>query len=148
MSSTLYCASCRRTNKEGPNSVNTVAYQGVEWCAFCAAIKQTEGGLTYVSLPSPGRMYEAAEDDQISAWEDCYEKVPKKRILVKNAKTEIQRAWDLWDGDKVSDLSMFIFFSWLTRYRSYFLTFRCKGDQWQTVHSWLIQYEGQKKSRK
>ena len=145
MASILYCASCRRTNNGGPNGVTTVTYQGVEWCASCAAIKKTSEGLTYVSLPSPGRMYEGAEDDPINAWRDCYHKEPKKRIQVKKAKTEIQRAWELWEEDKSDGLSMFVFFGWLARYRPYFLTFRGKGDPWQTVHSWLIQHEGNKK---
>jgi len=90
-------------------------------------------------------MYEEAKDDPIDAWEDCFHKVPKKRIPVKKAKAEIQRAWELWEEDKSGDLSMFVFFGWLTRYRPYFLTFRGKGSQWQTVHSWLIQHEGKNK---
>jgi hypothetical protein len=90
-------------------------------------------------------MYDAAEDDPLTAWEDCYEKKPKKRILVRKAKAEIQRAWGLWEEDKSSEISMLAFYGWLTRYRPYFLTFRVKGDPWQTVHSWLIQYEWKKK---
>jgi hypothetical protein len=141
MSSILYCASCRRTNNGGLNGVTTVVYQGVEWCSSCAAIKKTPEGLTYVSLPSPGRMYEGAEDDPINAWEDCYHKEPKKRISVKKAKTEIQRAWANWDGNKSSNMAMFEFYGWLTRFRPYFLTFRGHGDPWQTVHCWLEDYE-------
>lgn len=144
MTPTLYCASCRRTNGGGPNGIATVTYQRVEWCTSCASIKKTPEGVTYVSFPSPGRMYESAEDDPIDAWEDCFHKEPKKRITVKKAKTEIQRAWELWEGDKSSNISMFAFFGWLTRHRPYFLTFRAKGDPWQTVHSWLIQHEGNK----
>jgi hypothetical protein len=87
-------------------------------------------------------MYESAEDDPVDAWEDCFHKEPKKRITVKKAKTEIQRAWELWEEDKSSNISMFAFFGWLTRHRPYFLTFRTKGNPWQTVHSWLIQHEG------
>ena len=93
-------------------------------------------------------MYEGAEDDPINAWEDCYHKEPKKRIPVKKAKAEIQRAWELWEGDKADDLSMFMFFGWLERYRPYFLTFSSNGGPWQTVHSWLIQYEGQKRRKR
>jgi hypothetical protein len=60
---------------------------------------------------------------------------------MKDAKSEIQRAWPMWDGDKRAKDSMFVFFRWLTRYRPYFLSFRSKGDPWQKVHSWLIQCE-------
>jgi hypothetical protein len=147
MTSSLYCASCRRPNKEGADGAKNIKFKGVEWCASCADIRQTEKGLTYVSMPSPGRMYERAEEDALTAWEDCYEKRIKKRILIKKAKNEIQRAWELWEEDKSSSESMFAFFCWLTRYRPYFLTFRCSGDPWQTVHAWLIQYEGQKRRR-
>ena len=145
MTSNLHCASCGRADNAGPNGVKTITYKEVKWCTSCAAIEQTVEGATYVSMPSPGRMYEGAVDDPLNAWEDCYEKKPKKRILVKKAKAEIQRAWELWEGDKASDLLMFTFFGWLSRHRPYFLTFRSNGDPWQTVHSWLIQYEGQKK---
>ena len=145
MNSSLYCASCGRTDSEGTNGVNTVTFQGVKWCASCAAIEQTPEGTTYILMPSPGRMYEGSENDPLNAWEDCFSKKPKKRILVKKAKSEIQRAWELWEGDKASNLSMLTFFGWLTRHRPYFLTFRGKGDTWQTVHSWLIQHEGKKK---
>jgi hypothetical protein len=144
MTSTLYCASCRRSNKEGANGVKTFMLQGMEWCTNCADIKQTNTGTKYVSMPSPGRMFERKEEDPLSAWEDCYAKKIKKRIIVKKAKSEIQRAWELWEEDKSNSESMFGFFCWLTRFRPYFLTFRSKGDPWQTVHSWLIQYENKK----
>lgn len=140
MNQKLYCASCGRTDSEG-----SITFKGVKWCTSCAAIEQTQNGKIYVLMPSPGRMYEGSEDDPLNAWEDCFEKKPKKRILVKKAKSEIQRAWELWEGDKTSDLSMFTFFGWLTRYRPYFLTYRGRGDPWQTVHCWLIQHEGKKK---
>jgi len=145
MVSNLYCASCGRTDEVGQNWVQTILYQGVKWCASCAAIQQTTGGETYVLIPSPGRMYEGTINDSLAAWEDCYEKKPKKRILVKKAKTEIQNAWKIWDGNKSINQSMLIFFTWLSRHRPYFLTFRSKGDPWQKVHSWLIQYENQTK---
>lgn len=141
MSSNLRCASCGRTDSNGPNGVEVVTYRGMKWCTSCAAIGQTAEGNTFVSPPSPGQMYEGAEDDPLTAWKDCYVTRPKKRILVKDAKKEIQRAWWLWEGNKTSGESMFAFFGWLTRHRPYFLTFRSKGDPWQKVHSWLIQYE-------
>jgi len=65
--------------------------------------------------------------------------------LVKKEKYEIQRAWSRWEGDKSNNFPMFTFFAWLQKHRPYFLTFRNKGDPWQRVHSWLIQYERQKK---
>jgi len=145
MTSNLYCASCGRGDDAGPNGVKTVTFQGVEWCTSCAAIKQTVGGTPYISMPSPGRMYEGAKEDPLNAWEDCYEKTPKKRIMVKKAQAEIQRTWELWEEDKSRDHSMLVFFGWLSKYRPYFLTFRGKGDPWQTVHCWLIQYEEEKK---
>lgn len=137
-SSDLRCASCGRMDGTGPNGVETITYQGVKWCVSCAAIGYIANGQPYVSMPSPGRMYEETKDDPLTAWEDCYEKSPKKRIPVSKAKAEIQRAWELWEENKSNAISMFIFFGWLKRYRPYFLTFRCKGNPWQTVHSWLI----------
>ena len=145
MSTILHCRSCGRADHAGPNGTETITFLGMKWCTSCAAIGQTVKGTKYVSTPSPGRMYEGVEDDPLNAWEDCYSKKPKKRILAKKAKTEILRAWELWEEDKSSDPSMLIFFGWLSRHRPYFLTFRCRGDPWQTVHSWLIQYEGGKK---
>lgn len=87
-------------------------------------------------------MFESTADDALAAWHDCYSMAPKHRIKKDQAKAEIQRAWAMWDGDK-SDLesAMFIFFGWANQFRPYFLTFRCKGDPWQTVHSWLLHAE-------
>ncbi len=86
-------------------------------------------------------MVENSGDDALAAWQDCYTMTPKKRILLRNAKAEIQRAWEQWNGDKHSQGAMLVFFGWLQRHRPYFLTFRARGDPWQRVHSWLIQYE-------
>ncbi|SPB14878.1 hypothetical protein NOV72_02109 [Caballeronia novacaledonica] len=86
-------------------------------------------------------------DDSLDAWLDCYEMKPKKRIRKDDAKAEVQRAWALWDGDKTTGQPMFLFYLWLARQRPYFLTFRAKGDPWQAVHSWLIQYEDRKGCR-
>jgi hypothetical protein len=94
MTSILRCASCGRTDCGDSNSVKTITYRGAVWCTSCADVKQTSKGATYISMPSPGRMYEGSEDDPINAWDDCYLKKLKKRILVKKAETEIQRAWE------------------------------------------------------
>ncbi len=145
MTPDLHCASCSRSDNASSDGVETVTYQGQKWCTFCAAIGRTADGIAYVSQPSPGRMTEGSTTDPLVAWEDCYSKTPKKRILVKRAKAEIQRAWENWEEDKTGDPSMLHFFGWLLRFRPYFLTFRSKGSPWQTVHSWLIQYEGHKK---
>jgi len=145
MVSHLQCASCGRIEGEGSNGVRAITYQGMKWCASCAAIGQTVEGSTYVSSPSPGRIYEGDVDELLTAWRDCYETRAKKRILVKDAKKEIQRAWELWKGNKTSGESMLLFFGWLKKHRPYFLTFRNKEDPWQKVHSWLIQYENQRK---
>jgi hypothetical protein len=136
-----YCASCGRSDKAGPDGVETVSYLGIKWCALCAAVGRTSEGGTYVSQPSPGRMVETPLTDPLVAWEDCYSMTPKRRILVVRAKAEVQHAWALWDGDKGSPASMLLFYGWLRRFRPYFLTFRGKGDPWQTVHSWLLQHE-------
>lgn len=143
MDKILYCASCRRDNTGGSNGAEIVTFQGIAWCTRCAAVGRTQDGLLYVNMPSPGRMYDREDEDPIDAWTDCYENKPKKRILIGTAKTEVQRAWKLWSGDKSNHEAKFIFFVWLTRFRPYYLTFRCKGDRWQKVHSWLIQYEDQ-----
>jgi hypothetical protein len=109
---------------------------------MCASVAETSEGNTYVSQPSPGRMAETPLNDPLDAWEDCYSMTPKRRILVARAKTEIQRAWAQWDGARGGPAPMLVFFGWLRRHRPYFLTFRAKGeDPWQTVHSWLLQYE-------
>jgi hypothetical protein len=87
-------------------------------------------------------MYGNAADDALAAWHDCDSMEPKHRIKKDHAKTEIQRAWAMWEGEKSdSESAMFMFFLWAGKFRPYFLTFRCKGDPWQTVHSWLLQAE-------
>ena len=93
----LRCASCGRIDSGGSNGVETITYRGIVWCTSCADVKQTKEGV-FVSTPSPGRMYEGSEDDPINAWEDCYSKKVKKRILVNKAKAEIQRAWERWEA--------------------------------------------------
>ena len=140
----LYCPSCGRMEDDDTNRLDIVVLMDIKWCATCASIKITPEGTTYINIPSPGQICDGTVNDPIAAWDDCYFKKPKKRILVKQAKAEIQRAWTLWDGDKSGNLSMFMFFAWLMRNRPYFLTFRGKGDPWQTVHSWLIQHESKK----
>jgi hypothetical protein len=97
--------------------------------------------MTFIERPSPGLMTEGLQDDPIDAWQDCFEAKPKRRITKDHARAEVQRAWSIWDGDKTTGEPMFRFFLWLGRHRPYFLTFRTKGDPWQTVHSWLIQHE-------
>jgi hypothetical protein len=87
-------------------------------------------------------MIEGDDGDPVAAWQDCFSMTPKKRILITKAKAEIQRSWELWDGDKSREVtSMFMFYGWLSRHRPYFLTFRGRGDPWQTIHVWLIQFE-------
>jgi hypothetical protein len=141
MKKLLYCSSCRRSNQKGPNGVETIEDHGVVWCTSCAKIVQIKSGVKGIALPSPGRMHEGHDEDPLEAWEDCYVKQIKKRILIKKAKSEIQRAWSLWEKDKNDSETMFSFFCWMTRYRPYFVTFRCQGDPWQTVHGWLNEYE-------
>jgi len=144
MGEILYCASCGRSSTFGENGTQAIEVQGTPWCAHCAAIGELSDGSLYVEAPTPGRMYAEPADDSLNAWMDCYEQVPKKRILKRVARAEIQRAWDLWAGDKSQNEAMFIFFGWLNRHRPYFLTFRDKGDRWQQVHSWLLQHESRK----
>ena len=127
----LYCASCGRSDSRGLDGVATVSYLEISWCKLCAAVGRAAEGGTYVSQPSPGRMIETPLTDPLIAWEDCYQLIPKKRILVERAKAEIQRAWALWDGDKSSQGSMQLFYGWLWRFRPYFLTFRARGDRWR-----------------
>ena len=87
-------------------------------------------------------MYEAAADDALAAWHDCYSMKSKRSIKKDQAKAEIQRAWAMWEEDKSNlESAMLNFFLWATKFRPYFLTFRCTGDPWQTVHSWLVQAE-------
>jgi hypothetical protein len=86
-------------------------------------------------------MVGSLEDDPLIAWKDCHLMQPKKRILLEDAKSEIQRAWAIWDGDKSAENSMFVFSGWLARHRPYFLTFRAKEDPWRKVHGWLVEHE-------
>ena len=90
-------------------------------------------------------MHEGSAIDPLNAWIDCYDMKPKRRIKVGEARAEIQRAWAMWGGDKSANQAMFIFFGWLERFRPYFLTFLSRGDRWQKVHSWLIQYERERR---
>lgn len=140
-----HCASCGRTDDLGENGVETVEYLGVTWCTSCAAVGRTSTGSVYVAQQSPGRMYEGPpnEESYDALW-DCFVFMPKKRIVKDKARAEIQRAWRRWDG---GDDPM-LFFGWLRKHRPYFLTFRCKGDPWQTVHSWVLQAERSKEARK
>lgn len=140
MSTNLHCPSCGRGEGLGPNDVETVSYLDQKWCVSCAAVRYTDRSA-YIVQPSPGLMVEGSTDDPLVAWEDCYSKAPKKRILKLKAKAEIQRAWSMWDGDKSHNMSKITFYAWLTKFRPYFLTFRGYGDPWQTVHCWLRQYE-------
>lgn len=141
MPSVLRCPSCGRT-KTGPDAVQTIIdTYGVEWCAKCAAVGTTSSGSTFVNRPSPGCMGESSPDDVLAAWQDCYSMQPKKRILVEAAKRELQQSWDSWAGASRSEQQMFLFFLWAQRHRPYFLTFRCKSDRWQRVHSWLLEHE-------
>ncbi|WP_146149984.1 hypothetical protein [Caballeronia novacaledonica] len=143
-----HCPSCGRTDKPRPDGAEPVSIDGERWCSWCAAIRQTPSGAMYIERPSPGRMTDGGlPDDSLDAWLDCYEMKPKKRIRKDDAKAEVQRAWALWDGDKTTGQPMFLFYLWLARQRPYFLTFRAKGDPWQAVHSWLIQYEDRKGCR-
>lgn len=82
MTSILRCASCGRTNGKDSSGVKTIKDHEIIWCTSCADVKQTKNGRSYVSMPSPGRMYAGYDNDPIGAWEDCYLKKPKKRILV------------------------------------------------------------------
>ena len=139
--SNLHCPSCGRSVGTGPNGVNTVLYLERAWCERCARIVLTSDGKVWVHEPSPGLMVEGSKIDLLDAWTDCYVMKPKWRIKVDEARCEIQRAWEMWNGDKEADQSMLIFYGWLWRSRPYFLTFRCSGDRWQRVHSWLLRCE-------
>ena len=144
---TLRCISCNRTAGTGQNRVDTFSQDGVTWCARCANIAEIPPGSLCVLQPSPGRMTETETISVLDRLRDCYILTPKRRIKKADAKEEIQRAWDMWEGDKSSVEPMFLFFFWLRQFRPYFLTFRDQGDPWQTVHSWLIQHEDRKKAQ-
>ena len=139
-----HCASCNRSYDD-PKEDTPIIYQGIAWCPHCAKIVTSPSGTKFISQPSPGQSVTVNINDPLEAWIDCFEMKPKKRLLKKTARQEIQRAWQLWGGDKTRDNAMFEFFCWLNRHRPYFLTFRHKDDPWQTVHCWLIQYESHRK---
>ena len=139
-SEVLYCASCGRAKGNGPDEVATIMFLDIEWCGRCA--RQSPHHPSVVEQPSPGRMCSSPPNNPIDAYYDCFVMKPKKRILVADAKYEVQRAYSLWDGDKSKEIAKFLFFGWLRQHRPYFLTFRHRGsDRWQIVNCWLIQYE-------
>jgi hypothetical protein len=137
----LHCRSCGRAAISGPDGIDSVVYLGQRWCVRCARVTRTSSGNIFVAQPSPGLMYEGTATNVLDIWSDCFEMVPKRRIKVRDAKLEIQRAWKGWNGKKNSIMSMMFFFTWLQRFRPYFLTFRTRGDPWQDVHGWLMEYE-------
>jgi len=141
-----HCSSCSRSDSDSDMD-DVILFHGIHWCPHCARVKEDAESNRYILLPSPGRMSDVNRDDPLDAWIDCYEMKPKTRILIKKAKIEVLRAWENWSGDKNSSQAKFMFFGWLNRHRPYFLTFRSKGDPWQTVHSWLIQYESGKSQK-
>ena len=104
-------------------------------------------GRTCVEQPSPGLMSRQPTSDPLDAWLDCYEMKPKRRIKLADAKREIQRAWENWEGDKEGRDAIRSFYGWLWRFRPFFLTFRGKRDPWWRVHSWIVQYEDGKTER-
>lgn len=138
----LECASCGRKDESGPEGAHPISSMEILWCSHCAAIIETGDGKKIVNHPSPGYMVESVYCPPLGAWQDCYLMRPKKRILVKHAKFEIQRAWKNWDGDKTGENPiLFRFFPWLQQHRPYFLTFRSKGDLYQRVSWWVTEYE-------
>ena len=141
VSDLIECASCGRKDEPGPQGAHPISSGGILWCSYCAATIETDDGKKIVNCPSPGRMIESVHCDPLGAWQDCYSIRPKKRILKKHAKLEIQRAWRNWDGNKTTSVPMLAFFAWLQRHRPYFLTFREKADLYQRVKCWLIEYE-------
>jgi len=58
-----------------------------------------------------------------------------------DAKAGILAEWRTWRTDRPSRTSteMFIFYLKLERAGSRWLHFRCSGDKWQHVHSWLAE---------
>lgn len=131
----LICASCGRTNDFGPDGAKPFECMSQLWCSYCAC---TDG--RYLKTPTPGKMV-SKPVNVLAAWQDCYDMKPEKRILRKDARVEIQRAWEQWDGDKSSSMAKLEFFGWLQTYRPYFLTFRGGSDKWQRVKYWVIEYE-------
>lgn len=142
----LHCPSCGRTSEPGTNYTEALHDHDSAWCSYCAHIIQHDNGKRYVVPSGPGRMFEGTTLDVLAPWRDCFVMTPKRRILTKNAKSEIQRAWRNRDGDKRHHEAMFCFYCWLTRHRPYFLTFRCNSDRWQTIHCWLREAERQEQA--
>ena len=138
---TLHRHTCGRSAGTGPNGVETFRYQEQEWCGRCARVIRPSVREGFVLQPSPGRMTRGSSIDPLDAWRDCYDMKPKRRIKKGEAKREIQRAWTMRSDDNGGSEAMFAFFAWLKRNRPYFLTFRYRGDLWQTVHSWLLQFQ-------
>lgn len=145
MTNALYCASCGRNTNQGPDQIEPVLHLGLSWCPLCASVGIIDG-QRFVNQPSPGQLYESPPANPLDAWQDCYEFRPKKRIRVAQAKCEIQRAWKTWSGADRSDAKMYEFYWWAYRHHPFFLTFRCKHDRWQQVHSWLLEFERSRSS--
>ena len=137
----LYCRSCFRAEGNGPDQVEPVRCLDIYWCPRCARVGHTASGIAFVGHPSPGRMYPGESSDPLDAFDDCFQRNPKWRIRVDQARDEIRRAWSMWDGDRSESGSKVFFFGWLRKHRPYFLTFQCGGDQWQKVQSWLSEHQ-------
>lgn len=58
------------------------------------------------------------------------------------AKNLIQAEWHQWLRDNPQEMhserNMIHFFAYLTKHRPDLLKFRCQGDPWQKVKSWLL----------
>ena len=59
------------------------------------------------------------------------------------SRREVLRAWRDWATTNVkrtppNGMDGLMFFSDLQRHRPHLLTFRDRGDKWQTVHGWLL----------
>jgi hypothetical protein len=64
-------------------------------------------------------------------------------ITKDEARREVFREWHPWAAINVkrtppSGMDGLMFFSDLQRHKPHLLTFRDRGDKWQTVHGWLL----------
>lgn len=147
----LRCLSCGREKGDGPNGVETISLGSNEYCSVCSRLTPETTGHVGPGFDGPGLMSER-EFDRFLTFTDCYDFSPKQRITTPDAKREILRSWEMWDGDKSDEEEApHMFYYWLEVHRPYFLTFpkpwrgntkpRLYIERREAMREWVTEHE-------